>query len=502
MDIPILKLEDAKQFRKCTLAYGHFNSVHPGHIRYLKHASLQGNKLIVAIRPDKEKGINRNYQFGQRERAEGIAALNLIDGIVLLNDEDDFLLKAIKFLDPKLLVLGKEFENSKEPIILNSLEFMNQIGKPIQFHAGEVQYASTQLLDNYEKDLLEENRNKFKLACKRQKINLNELFSFIDSWEKSKILVIGDSIVDQYAGCEAIGMSAEAPVVVVKELQKRNFLGGASIVAAHIRALGAKCHFLSVIGRDENASILKQELQKQKINFDLIEDSSRPTTFKKRYVVENQKLFRVSRLNDHLLEKEIEDKMITKIEELAPKMDGIIISDFVYGVVTERLLEKICSLSKKYKIKIFGDLQCSSQIGLVTKFKRFNLILPNEREARIALQDKDSGLETLSNKLLEITKSEMIIMKLGADGFIAYDKLHNNSNNSQSFPSLSVNPVDVSGAGDSLLAVFATGISSGGDIMSSSALACCMAAIAVETMGNIPIKASSLRSFLERLIKN
>ena len=501
MDIPILKLDDAKEFRKCTLAYGHFNSVHPGHIRYLKHAASQGNPLIVAIRPDKEKGINSNYQFGQRERAEGIAVLNLIDGIVLLDDEDNFLLKAIKFLEPKLLVLGKEFENSKEPIILNSLEFMNQIGKPIQFHAGEVQYASTQLLDNYEKDLLEENRNKFKIACQRQKIKIEKLFSIIDSWEKTKILVIGDSIVDQYAGCEAIGMSAEAPVVVVKELQKRNFLGGASIVAAHISALGAKCHFLSVVGKDENALILKEELQSNNINFDLVEDFSRATTFKKRYVVENQKLFRVSRLNDHLLDKDIEDKLINKIEEIAPQMDGIVISDFVYGVVTNKLLEKISIISKKYNVKIFGDLQCSSQIGLVTKFKGFNLILPNEREARIALQDKDSGLETLSNKLLEITQSEMIIMKLGADGFIAYDKLHKSSNNSQSFPSLSVNPVDVSGAGDSLLAVMATGISSGADIMSCSALGCCMAAIAVETMGNIPIKASSLRTFLE-LIKN
>ncbi len=497
MDIPILELKDAKKLRKCTLTYGHFNSVHPGHIRYLKHASSQGNPLVVAVRPDKEKGINMNYQFGQRDRAEGIAVLNIIDGIVLLDDEENFLLKAIKFLEPKLLVLGKEFENSKETIILNALEFMHQLQRPIQFHAGEVQYASTQLLDNYEKDLLKEKWNKFKLACQRQKIKLEKLSSIIDSWEKSKILVIGDSIVDQYAGCEAIGMSAEAPVVVVKELQKRNFLGGAAIVAAHISALGAKCHFLSVVGKDENAVILKKELQNNNINYDLIEDLSRVTTFKKRYVVENQKLFRVSRLNDQLLDKDIEDKLIDKIEEIAPQMDGIVISDFVYGVITNKLLEKISLISKKYNVKIFGDLQCSSQIGLVTKFKGFNLILPNEREARIALQDKDSGLETLSNKLLEITQSEMIIMKLGADGFISYDRLHNSSNKSQSFPSLSVNPVDVSGAGDSLLAVMATGISSGSDIMSCSALGCCMAAIAVETMGNIPIKASSLRAFLK-----
>ena len=228
---------------------------------------------------------------------------------------------------------------------------------------------------------------------------------------------------------------------------------------------------MSIVGNDHTAELVKKELSNLNIKYYLIQDSTRETTFKKRYVVENQKLFRVSRLNDHLLNKEIELKLIKKLEEIAPTINGIVISDFVYGVITKKILDKVMSLSKKYKLKVFGDIQCSSQVGLVTKFRDCSLLCPNEREARIALQDKDSGLEALSNKLISLTKSEKLIMKLSAEGFIAYERLPSGKLKSQSFfPSLSVNPLDVSGAGDALLALMATALCAKDDLMQASAI--------------------------------
>ena len=150
---------------------------------------------------------------------------------------------------------------------------------------------------------------------------------------------------------------------------------------------------------------------------------------------------------------------------------------------------------------IFGDLQCSSQIGDVTNFKNFSLLCPNEKETRIALKDTESGLEKLSQKLIEITKTKHLIMKLGAEGFIAYESTNKNVK-THSFPALSVNPVDVAGAGDSLLAVMATGLSSNQSMLISSALACCMASIAVETMGNEPISREKLISKILNVFNN
>jgi len=157
-------------------------------------------------------------------------------------------------------------------------------------------------------------------------------------------------------------------------------------------------------------------------------------------------------------------------------------------------------LAQRYGLLLFGDLQCSSQVGSISRFQHFSLLCPNERELRLALQDKDSGLESLSQQLLADTHCERLIVKLAADGFIAYDRDSSGRMISQPFPALSVNPLDVAGAGDSVLAVMATGLASRQAMMPTAALACCMAALAVETMGNMPIGSKALQNSLEEVL--
>ena len=323
-----------------------------------------------------------------------------MDAVLLL--EADELDKAIDELQPKILVLGNEYKDNSN--IQETLVKQKELGGIVQFHAGETHYATADLLISSERDLRQERKRLFQAACSRQEINVDELLDSIRQWKDTRLIVLGDTIVDQYAACEAIGMSAEAPVVVVRELEKKNFIGGAAVVAAHINALGAKCELVSVVGVDNTARLVREELKKRGIGDQLSNDPSRPTTFKKRYVVENQKLFRVSRLEENNLDVDIEDQVIAKLETIAPNAHGIVVSDFVYGVVTQRILEVVKDLAKKYRLKLFGDLQCSSQVGSVTRFRQFSLLCPNEREARLALQDKDSGLEQLSQRLLSSTK--------------------------------------------------------------------------------------------------
>ena len=167
-------------------------------------------------------------------------------------------------------------------------------------------------------------------------------------------------------------------------------------------------------------------------------------------------MFRVSKLEQHNVDSTIEDQIIAHLEALAPSADGIVVSDFVYGVVTPRILHVVKELSNRYDLKLFGDLQCSSQLGAITRFNKFSLLCPNERELRLALQDKDSGLETLSQRLFSEAKCESFFLNW-SDGFIAYYREENGRILNQPFPALSPNPLDVTGAGDSVLAVMATG---------------------------------------------
>ena len=387
MSTRIISLDDAQEFKGCVLGYGHFTTIHPGHIRYLRHAKVQGEKLVIALKGDGLKNNSQRYQFNQKERAEALSLLNIADAVILLDENE--LVTVVDNFEPNILILGKEFEHSPEPEMKESIEILKSKNLTVMFHGGDIHYSTADLLSTPERELKKKRQYQFKVACRRQGLHLDSIISSMNKWKSTKLIVLGDTIIDQYAACEAVGMSAEAPVVVVRELKRRNFIGGAAIVASHIRNLGAQCKFISVVGDDATSEIVRNSLVEQDIEDGLVFDKTRPTTFKKRYVVDNQKLFRVTRLEDHNLDSDVEDQVIKQLEESAKTAKGIVVSDFVYGVITDRVLDAIQNLSRKYGLMLFGDLQCSSQIGSVTKFRGFSLLCPNEREARIALQAKE-----------------------------------------------------------------------------------------------------------------
>ena len=477
------------------LCYGHFDLIHPGHLRYLQYAKTLANNLVVALMSDKELNGENQKSYLEDERAESVANLQIVDHVIVLNNELtlDCLIDIVK---PKVLVLGKEFEQNQSEQINLAVNAVKNHGK-IVFHAGETHYFNANLLFKNVADIEVNSKNQLNKICKNYKITLRDIQKKLSNFSNSELVVIGDTIVDNYVACDAIGMSAEAPVLVVKELENREFIGGAAIVASHVAALGAKCHYISVVGKDDQSNMVSKSLIGQNIGIDLIVDESRPTTYKTRYMVENQKLFRVSRIKDHKISAEIEQKIIDKLTVLAPNIDGILVSDFIYGVITQNILDFIIKLSKQFNIKLYGDLQCSSQAGKVSKFSDFDLITPTEKESRIALDDNESGVEWVATTLLKNTNSKNMLMKLGSDGFIAYSK---NLIDRQDFPALSVNPVDVTGAGDSLFAVMSVSLSSGANLIEASVIGTCMASLAVKDIGNTPITNDRLNQYIYEVL--
>ena len=156
----------------CVLGYGHFNTIHPGHIRYLKHAKSLGDKLVIALIGD-NNGDKNDFKFSQNDRSEALDLLKIADFIICLkNNELDIVLKK---LSPKILVLGNEFESTKDQNILNAINFQRKSNKTILFHAGEVKYATTDLLSGSENELIQKRKNQFHEALKRQNINKQEL---------------------------------------------------------------------------------------------------------------------------------------------------------------------------------------------------------------------------------------------------------------------------------------------------------------------------------------
>ena len=146
-------------------------------------------------------------------------------------------------------------------------------------------------------------------------------------------------------------------------------------------------------------------------------------------------MFRVSRLDDKEIVDEHEELIIDQLYKASKNSTAVIVSDFVYGVITEKIMDAIYKIKKKNKVLLIGDLQCSSQIGNAAKFKNFDLVCSTEKEARIAMQDNTSGIERIANQFIKTTNIKNFILKLGSDGFISYQnkKEHYKTN---SFPSI------------------------------------------------------------------
>ena len=164
MSSKIIKLSQLYEIEDCSLAYGHFETIHPGHIRYLKYAKSRSEKLIIAI-------IGDNYykfQFKQKERSEALEMLDLADLIVCLEGEE--LVEVVKKIKPKVLVLGKEKEllNNVDFEIEKAINLQKMQGGKVEFRAGDVNYASADLFSKTEREIEEIRKEEFRLACKKQ----------------------------------------------------------------------------------------------------------------------------------------------------------------------------------------------------------------------------------------------------------------------------------------------------------------------------------------------
>lgn len=462
---------------------GDFNILHPGHLRLLKFAKESGNFLSVGVNSDSLS----NKNISQDIRLESVKAASYVDEAFIL---DIPALEYIKKYKPDIVVKGKEHENRQN----SELEVINEYGGKLLFSSGEIGFSSIDLL---KKEFLsiDYKVNHSKSYLQRHSTKLDELKHIIEKFSDLNVLVIGDTIVDEYITCEPLGMSQEDPTIVVRPLVNNKFIGGAAIVASHAKTLGANVKFISVIGDDDN-NFVQNGLERLGIDTSLYIDSSRPTTLKQRFRANDKTLLRVNHLKQHGVSKDIEKLILKNVKKNIDDIDLIIFSDFSYGVLTKHIINAITKLGVKNDILMVADSQSSSQVGDISKFKDMTLVTPTEREIRLSLNDFESGLVVLSDKLAEKTHSKYIFTTLGAEGVMIY----NNQNKellTDTIQTLSTVVKDVSGAGDSLLTCSSMSLAVGANIWQSAYLGSLASAIQVSRVGNVPIKKSEILEELE-----
>jgi len=474
-----VRSEDIKVF-----VSGNFNILHPGHLRLLKYAKGLSDKLIVGVFSDNLAGSNAH--LCEELRLEGIQSNIWVDKAFIIDEPVNDVIRRLK---PEYVVKGKEHEGVYNP----EETATNSYGGKLVFCSGESSFSSSYLI---QQDLLTYQKSKNNLIPKdyfeRHKLSYDNLNNCIKNFSKLKVCVIGDLIVDEYIDCQPLGMSQEDPTIVVSPEERRMFLGGAGIVAAHASSLGAKTTFISVLGKDEINKFVKTELNRFGVNTLLVEDESRPTSLKQRFRAETKTLLRVSNLHQNSINFKIQSKIIKYLENFQKDFDLIVFSDFNYGCLTTNLVSKITKIGKKNGIIMAADSQSSSQIGDITRFKEMDLLTPTEKEIRVGLHNKEDGLVVLAEKLKEKSFAKNIFLKLGSDGVLLHIENKNKSSYTDRIPALNNFPRDVAGAGDSMLISSAMSMASGASAWEAACIGSLASSIQVGRIGNIPLTKEDL----------
>ena len=457
--------------KRIVFVSGDFNIIHPGHLRLLRFAKECGDYLVVGL----FDSSSSRALIDENLRMEGIRSISWVDyGFILREPPESF----VRELKPAFVVKGKEYEEQYNP----EDEVLKEIGGKLLFSSGDISFSSIDLIRQEWKELNLSSIRKPMDFLSRHKLEFNQLLYVLEQMNKLRVCVIGDTIVDEYITCDALGMSQEDPAIVVTPILQEKYIGGAAIVASHASGLGATVNFMTVFGNDEAANFTKKALKQNNVNVNFYVDESRPTTLKQRYRARQKTLLRVSHLRQHAINADIRKNILGNVESLLDNIDLLIFADFNYGCLPQSLVDKIVEQGLKKGIMMVADSQSSSQIGDISRFNHMMLITPTEREARFALHDFESGLVVLAEKLLEKCKAKNILMTLADEGVMIHAEAFEDEWLTDRLQAFNSSPKDVAGAGDSFLTCSAMALAVSGNIWLSAYLGSLAAASLCEQM--------------------
>ncbi len=480
--------------KKVVMCHGTFDIVHPGHIRQLIYAKSKGDILIVSIVIDEHVAKRPISPYVPQElRAINLAAFEIVDFVLI--DKNPKPLENILKLQPDFFVKGFEYSlNGIHPKTKEEIATLNTYGGKMIFSPGDIIYSSSKLLTTQRPNL---SLDQLLVFMRDEKITFNMLRGTIKKFAKTKIHVIGDVILDKYSSCTILGPASGSTAFSVRLDSTKNFVGGAGVVAKHLKQLGAEVTLTTVLGEDDPAQFVTKDLKEAGVKLNAIIDSSRPTTIKQRFMAaNNQKLIQIDIVDNSIVSNGILKQLCDYIKKT--KADAVVCSDFRHGIFNSGTISRITKSIPKSCVKI-ADSQVSNRWGNILDFKHFDLVTPNEKEARFALADQETTIRPLAQKLYNKAKCRYLILKLGENGLITYRSPGMDVREYFYIDTFAEEVIDDVGAGDALLSTATLGLTASGDIVQASILGNLCAAFECSKLGNIPVSKNELEEMVSRL---
>ena len=324
-------------------------------------------------------------------------------------------------------------------------------------------------------------------------MDFNTLFQ---EFNNKNVIIVGDAMIDAYMWGEINRISPEAPVPVVEVSKHENRLGGAANVALNLKALGATPILCSVVGNNFRGELFRKLMHEAALSTaGIMTENDRKTTTKTRVIAKDKHQLRIDEEDTHPIT--IEKELLILVEKLTENIDVIILQDYNKGVLTKKVIEGVIAMANNKGIPTIVDPKKKNFVS----YKNCTIFKPNLSEIKAGMQidfDADNvvEIEQASTTLRELLHSQGVLLTLSERGICI-----NSATAFKHTPAFDCNIVDVSGAGDTVIAVAALCLASNTDYIDLSVLSTLAGGIVCEAVGVVPINKEKLLIQAQKRIK-
>lgn len=484
--------------KKIVHCHGVFDILHIGHIRYFEQAKNMGDVLVVTITPDRfvDKGPHRPA-FTENLRAEAVASLHFVDYVAI--NQWETAEETLRLLRPDIYVKGSEFKKTSSDMtgkIGREEQVVHEIGATLAF-TEEIVFSSSNLINRFLSNLPEE-INEY-LTIFRQRYNLEEILQVLDNMSSLNVLVIGDTILDEYQYCDAIGKSSKDPVLAVKYKSHDLFAGGVLAVANHVANFVNTVQLVTVLGdQDSHEEFIRSQIQSNISPYFFIRDNA-PTLIKRRFIegYSLNKLFEVYVMDDSYLPPQKNMEICNWLQKNTSHFDLIIAADFGHGTISQDMIRDLVSHSRFLAVNTQANAG-NRGFNTISRYPRADYICIAEHEIRLEARNLNGELRPIMFDLAKRLNCPQLVVTRGRQGAAACD----HQGGYVSVPSFAQNVVDRVGAGDAFFALTSLAAVLGVSNEILGFIGNVTGSLAVEILGNKkPVDKLGIKKYITSLMK-
>ncbi|MDD4951391.1 MAG: PfkB family carbohydrate kinase [Desulfovibrionaceae bacterium] len=474
------KLEAIRPGKSIVHCHGVFDILHLGHIRHLRAAKAMGDVLVVTISPDRyvNKGPHRPV-FSEPYRAEVLAALSEVDFVAV--NEWPTAVETIKLLRPDFYVKGAEYSDAAKDIsgkIVEEEAAVRSVGGQLRFTNG-ITFSSSNLANRCFPALSEQGCDFVSEFARRNRPEA--VVRALDSLDTLKVLVVGETIIDEYHFCETIGKSGKEPILASRYQRSERYAGGILAVANHVASFSGQVDLVSQLGEvDSHQEFIAEQLN-GRVKPHFLTLPKAPTIVKRRFVEHYpfQKLFEIYVMNGCEYDRASDEALCRELEERVPEADLVVVADYGHGMINSAARRII---SEKSRFLALNTQQNAGNQGFhaFSKYPRADFISISENELRMEARSRTRDLKELIREASKKVSCDKILITQGEKGCLCFDAREGFVR----VPAFSANVVDRTGAGDTVLAITAMAAAKGFPMETIGFLGAVAGAQAVGTMCN------------------